>query len=275
VLIVTVVLAGWYYGMGLGVRQVPVDLVVVLGLGSTVAVALHAVLQLWGSARVGLVVWPSMRWRHDLEVRVVTRRLVRSVGVAAWPAAGMYVLLALAGSVPGGVFVVQLSYSVFYSLSYVSARAVSMAVLPGLAQAAHCADGVTFGSRWRRGLSYAVIASLPLLVLLVVNSGSAADVLANGALRHAALIGPLATCLGVVAVAQLVGCMTLVVRRCSRGWRIVFRVGPVRWVLVWWWWSRWWVWCCRWMGLVWCGWWWGFWPVSLPRRGRCWFGCVG
>ena len=205
VLIVTVVLAGWYYGTGLDVGRVPVDLVVVLGVGSTVAVGVHAVLQLCGTARVGLLTWPSMWWRRDAEVRVVSRRLVRSVGVAAWPAAAMYVLLALAGSVPGGVFVVQLSYSVFYSLSYVSARAVSMAALPGLAHAAHREDGVMFGSAWRQGLSYAVIASVPLLVLLAVNSGPAANVLANGELRHAALIGPLATCLGVVAVAQLVG----------------------------------------------------------------------
>jgi putative peptidoglycan lipid II flippase len=205
ILILTVVLAGWYYGAGLDVGRVPVELVVVLGVGSTVAVALHAALQLLGAARVGLLTWPSRRWRYDAEVRAVTRRLVSSVGVAAWPAAAMYVLFALAGSVPGGVFVVQLSYSVFYSLSYVSARAVSIAALPGLAHAAHRADGATFGSQWRQGLSYAVIASLPLLVLLTVNSGHTADILANGELRHAALIGPLATCLGVVAVAQLVG----------------------------------------------------------------------
>jgi putative peptidoglycan lipid II flippase len=205
ILILTVVLAGWYYGTGLDVEQVPVELVIALGVGSTAAVALHAALQLFGTAQVGLLTWPSMRWRRDPEVRAVTHRLVRSVGVAAWPAAAMYVLLALAGSVPGGVFVVQLSYSVFYSLSYISARAVSMAALPGLAHAAHREDGATFGSQWRQGLSYAVIASLPLLVLLAMNSVPTANILANGELRHAALIGPLATCLAVVAVAQLVG----------------------------------------------------------------------
>jgi putative peptidoglycan lipid II flippase len=146
-----------------------------------------------------------MRWRHDPDAVAVTRRLARSVGVAACPAAAMYVLLALAGSVPGGVFAVQLSYAVLFSLSYVSARAVSMAALPGLAHAAHHEDPATFGSAWRQGLSYAVIASLPLLVLLAVLSGPTANILANGELRHAALIGPLAACLAVVAVAQLVG----------------------------------------------------------------------
>ncbi|MDQ4030773.1 MAG: hypothetical protein M3332_00290 [Actinomycetota bacterium] len=205
ILTLTVILAGWYYGTGLEVTQVPVDLVVILGLGSLTAVAVHAALQLYGAARVGLLPRPSMRWRQDPDAVVLIRRLVRSVGVAAWPGAAMYVLFALAGSVPGGVFVVQLSYAVFYALSYVSARAVSMAALPELAHAAHHQDGTMFGSAWRQGLSYAVIASLPLLVLLTMLSGPTANILANGELRHAALIGPLATCLIVVAVAQLVG----------------------------------------------------------------------
>jgi len=205
ILILTVIFAGWRYGTGLDVAQVPVDLVVILGLGSLTAVAVHAALQLFGAARVGLLPRPSMRWRHDPDAVALTRRLMRSVGIAAWPAAAMYVLLALAGSVPGGVFVVQLSYAVFYSLSYISARAVSMAALPGLAHAAHRQDSSMFGSALRQGLSYAVIASLPLLVLLAMLSGPTANILANGELRHAALIGPLATCLAVVAVAQLVG----------------------------------------------------------------------
>ncbi|HET9254439.1 MAG TPA: lipid II flippase MurJ [Pseudonocardiaceae bacterium] len=208
VLILTVVLAGWYYGTGLDIDHVPLDMAIVMGAGSTLAVAVHAAVQLAGAARAGLLTRPSMRWRQDPEAVAVTRRLARSVGVAACPAAGMYVLLALAGSVPGGVFVVQLSYSVLFSLSYVSARAVSMAALPGLAHAAHRDDLGTFGSAWRQGLSYAVIASLPLLVLLAVLSGPIADVLANGELRHAALIGPLSACLVVVAVAQLAGGMS-------------------------------------------------------------------
>ncbi len=205
ILILTVMLAGWYYGTGLDVGNVSAELVIVLGLGSTAAVAVHAALQMFGTARVGLLTRPSMRWRDDPEARAVTRRLMRSVGVAAWPTAAMFVLLVLAGTVPGGVFVVQLSYSVFYALSYVSARAVSIAALPGLSHAAHRADGVTFGSAWRQGLTYAVIASLPLLLLLAVFSGPTANLLANGEFRDAALIGVLATCLGVVAVAQLVG----------------------------------------------------------------------
>jgi putative peptidoglycan lipid II flippase len=205
VLIPTVIAAGWYYGTGLDVEHVPVSLVLVLGGASTVGVALHAALQLAGTARVGLLTWPSMRWRKDPEVRSVISRLIRSVGVAAWPAAAMYVLLAVAGTVRGGVFVVQLTHTIFFSLAFVSARAVSMAVLPGLARAAHRDDPAIFGSQWRQALSYALIASLPLLVLLAVNSGPAAHLLTAGQLRHAALIGPLTICMAVAAVTQLIG----------------------------------------------------------------------
>jgi putative peptidoglycan lipid II flippase len=205
ILILTVVLAGWYYGPGLDMAHVPVNMVILLGLGSTIAMAVHTALQLFGAARVGLLPRPSMRWHHDPEARALTHRLARSVGVAAGPAAAMYVLCALAGSVPGGVFVIQLSYAVFYALSSVSSRAVSMAALPKLAHAAHHQDHATFGSAWRQSLSYAVIASLPLLVLLATLSSPIANILAHGQLHHTALIGPLATCLTVVAVAQLVG----------------------------------------------------------------------
>lgn len=205
ILILIVVVAAWVYGTGLEFGQVSIEMVIVLGLGSTVAVALHAAVQLAGTARVGLLAWPSMGWRDDPEARAIIRRLIRSIGVAAWPTAGMFVLLVLAGTVPGGTFVVQLSYSVFFALSYVSARAVSMAALPELAHAAQSADGATFGSTWRQSLSYAVIASLPLLVLLTALSVPTANLLANGELRNADLIGSLAACLVLIAVAQLVG----------------------------------------------------------------------
>lgn len=204
VLIATVLGAGWYYGYGLPLAQVPLSMVIVLGAGSTAAVALHAGLQLWGTARVGLLGWPSPKWRRDPEAHAVTRRLSRSVGVASLPSAAMYVLFALAGAVPGGVFVVQMSYSVLYSLSYLSARAVGMAALPELAEAMHREDATLFGRTWRRGLSYALIASLPLLVMLGLLGVPTATILDSGALRHADLVGALAICLTIVAVAQLV-----------------------------------------------------------------------
>lgn len=204
-LIVAVVVAALLFGTGLQVDQVPTALVLLLGLGATVAVGLHAVLQLAGAARGGLLAAPSWRWWRDRQARAFARRMYRSFGVAACPAMAMYVLVALAGTVPGGVLVVQMAFFVFYALSYLGARAVSIAALPGLAEAADREAASAFASAWRQGLSYAVAASLPMLCLLAVFAGPVADLLANGEMRTGSIIGQLATCLAVVAVAQLVG----------------------------------------------------------------------
>lgn len=204
-LIVTVAVAVLMFGTGLQVNQVPTTLVVLLGLGATLAVGLHAVLQLIGAARGGLLAAPSWRWWRDRQARAFARRMYRSFGVAACPAVTMYVLVALAGTVPGGVLVVQMAFLVFYTLSYLGARAVSIAALPGLAEAADRDAASAFASAWRQGLSYAVAASVPMLCLLAVFAGPVADLLANGEMRTGPIIGQLAACLAVVAVAQLAG----------------------------------------------------------------------
>jgi peptidoglycan biosynthesis protein MviN/MurJ (putative lipid II flippase) len=203
--IVTVVLAAAAFGTGLQVTEAPVEMVVLLGLGGTLAVAVHAALQLFGAARCGLVAAPALRWWHDEQARDFARRMFRSFGVAACPAAAIYVLVALAGTVPGGVLVVQMAVFVFYGLSYLGARAVAIAALPALAAAADKGSSAAFASAWRQGLFYAVAASLPMLCLLVIFSAPVANLLANGEMRTSAVIAQLAACLAVVAVAQLVG----------------------------------------------------------------------
>lgn len=203
--IVTVVLTALAFGTGLQVGQAPVVLVVLLGLGGTLSVAVHGALQMVGAARCGFVAWPVLRWWRDPQARDFARRMLRSFGVAACPAAAIYVLVALAGTVPGGVLVVQMAVFVFYGLSYLGARAVAIAALPALAAAADKGSTAAFASAWRQGLFYAVAASLPMLCLLVIFSGPVANVLANGEMRTAAVIAQLAACLAVVAVAQLVG----------------------------------------------------------------------
>jgi peptidoglycan biosynthesis protein MviN/MurJ (putative lipid II flippase) len=203
-LIVAVVIAGVVWGSGVPLSRVPVAMVVLLGLGSTGAVALHAGLQLFGTARVGLLSLPSLRWRNDPEAKEVTHTLRRSVGVASLPGLSMYVLLALAGSVPGGAWVVQMSYSVLYALSYLSSRAVGMASLPELSEAMRRGDPTGFAVVWRRGLAYALVAGVPLVVMLGLLGEPTANILADGAMHNSPLLVPMAVCLTLVAVAQLV-----------------------------------------------------------------------
>lgn len=205
VIIITVAVACWLFGAGMETDRTSLGMVVLLGLGSTAAAALHAGLQVLGAAQANMLVLPSRGWRADPRARDAIRRIVRSIPVATVPAVTNYALSVMAATVPGGVLVVQLSYQVYYALSYLGARAVAIAALPQLSAAASIADPTRFARAWRRGLFYAVMASTPPMCLLVAYAKPTADLLANGQLRHPLLIAHLAACLTVAAVAQLVG----------------------------------------------------------------------
>ncbi|HEY4006572.1 MAG TPA: lipid II flippase MurJ [Pseudonocardia sp.] len=203
--IITVLVAVGIYGPGLEVDRAPFGMMILLGFGTTLAVVLHAGLQQYGAFRCGVFTLPGRGWKTDPEARDGVRRVMRSIPVAACPAATNYVLTAISGTVAGGVIVVQLSYQVYYALSFLGARAVSMAALPRLAEAASSGDARRFGVAWRQGLFYAVIAGLPSLCLLAAFASPTANLLANGELRQANLISELAGCLAVSAFAQMAG----------------------------------------------------------------------
>jgi putative peptidoglycan lipid II flippase len=195
----------WWFGRGLDVGRTPVIMMVALGAGTTLSVAVHAGLQVRGMVRSGLWAPPRRDWRGDDAAVAALRRMVRSIPVAACPAVTNYGLAAVAATVPGGVVVVQLSYQVFYALEFLGSRAVSMVALPRLSGTAAGRDTRAFAAAWRECLCYAVLAATPPMVLLAVFAGPTADLLANGELRRAGFVGALTGCLVIVAFAQLVG----------------------------------------------------------------------
>jgi peptidoglycan biosynthesis protein MviN/MurJ (putative lipid II flippase) len=199
----TLLLVAALFGTGRGIGDAPFAMVVLLGAGSTTAVFVHALLQCYGAMRVGVPVLPRRGWRADTDAQDTIRRMVRSVPVAGAPALVDYGLSVVAATVPGGVLVVQLSYQVFAALSFIGSRAVSMAALPGLSVAVALDDARRFGAAWRQGVFYALVAGLPLLLLLTVFAHPTADLLANGALRENMLISELGGCLIVAAFSQL------------------------------------------------------------------------
>ena len=77
-------------------------------------------------------------------------------------------MLTVAGTLPGGVLVLQTSLAAYGTLSYLGPRAVSMAVMPLLSDTSGRADETGYVAAWRTGLFYAAMASCPILVLLVV-----------------------------------------------------------------------------------------------------------
>jgi putative peptidoglycan lipid II flippase len=202
-LMITMAAVALAYDPGRDVAGMPFDLVLLLGIGATLSVALHAALQAVGAARVGLSIRPSRGWRSDPEIRGLARRLRGSVVVTALPAAAYFVLLAVAATVPGGVVVLSMAHTVYTVSTAVGARAVTTAVLAGMSAAVADGDRGRYAASWRQALSYAVTAALPILVLLVALSGSVASTLALGELRDDALVAALTVCIAILGVAQL------------------------------------------------------------------------
>lgn len=199
----TVGVVGLTYARSIEIDDAPLGLAILLCLGSTLSVALHMALQLVGAARAGLPIRPRLRRRSEPLTVEITRRIRESFVVAACPVAAYFALMALAGTVPGGVVVLQMAYAAYSLPVALGARAVSTAVLPGLSAAADRSDRGMFNEKAREGIAYAFIASLPPLFLLAVFASPIADVLINGRLRVGPLIESLAGCLVVLAVAQV------------------------------------------------------------------------
>ena len=210
----TVGAVGLIYAPGFEVDDAPLGLVILLCLGSTISVGLHMALQLVGAARVGLAIRPSLRRRSDPLTLDITQRIRQSFVVAACPEIAYFALLAVAGTVPGGVLVLQMAFAVYSVPVALGARAVATAVLPGLSEAAHRSDRTVFAEKVREGIAYAFTASLPPLFLLAVFASPIANVLANGRLRVGDLIQSLAGCLVVLAVAQVAAGLHEVGRQC-------------------------------------------------------------
>ena len=202
-LIATVVVFALWHGTGVEVLDVSVGMLLVLGVGSTLSVAAHAVAQLIGAYRLGLPVRVRRGWRTDPDAPEVTHRLRRSLIVTAFPALSMFFMLAVAATVPGGVFVFQAALSMYFLIGALGGRAVTVATLPGMSAAAKDGDVGRFGSAWRQALTYSMIASLPALCLLLAFAEPVASALANGELHEPTIVRWLTACVAVFAVAQL------------------------------------------------------------------------
>jgi peptidoglycan biosynthesis protein MviN/MurJ (putative lipid II flippase) len=195
-------LVALWYRPGVDVPDISVGMVVVLGVGSTLSVAAHTAVQLYGAYRVGLPIRARGGWSTEPDAREVSQRLRRSVAVAAFPVTSMFAMLAVAATVPGGVFVFQAALSVYTVIGALGARAVTVAALPAMSAAARDNAAGSVGVAWRQALNYSVMASLPALCLLLAFAGPVASTLANGELYDARIVSWLTACLMVLAVSQ-------------------------------------------------------------------------
>jgi putative peptidoglycan lipid II flippase len=161
--IVVLVMTAVIYGTGTRLGDISRGELLLLGLGSTGAVAVHAATQWWGARRAGVRLTPRAGWR-DTEVRVVIRRALPSLAQAGLVAFQVLILLVVANRLPGGVVAFQIALNFYYLAIAVGATPVALSLLPRLARMHLNGDVAGFRDTLVRGLALGFFVTIPAAV---------------------------------------------------------------------------------------------------------------
>jgi putative peptidoglycan lipid II flippase len=138
-----------------------------LGLGTTSAVALHAAVQWWGARRVGVTLLPGRGWREP-ELRSVMRRALPSFGYSTLDIVQPLGAIIVANRVPGGVVAFQFAYNL-YALPYaLGTRPIAVTLLPRLSRLCHARQARPFRDELVRGASLVAFLAIPAGVAFMV-----------------------------------------------------------------------------------------------------------
>lgn len=161
--------------------QVPLGPVLMLGAGTTAAVALHALVQWEAARRIGVRLVPRAGWRSP-EVRVVLRMAVPSLGYAGLSTLRMGAVLVAVSAVQGGVVAFQLALQLAVLPVALFARPIGVALLPGLVRGYGSADRAGVRDDVVRGMRLYALLAVPAALGLAALARPLADVLALGSM---------------------------------------------------------------------------------------------
>lgn len=166
-LVATMAAVAMVFGTGGDVTDVSSAQLLLLGMGSTGAVVVHAGLLWWGARRRGVVLLPRRGWA-DPELRELLRRAVPSLGHAGLNSLRTLVVLVLANRVRGGVVAFQLALNFFHLPVALGAKAIGVAMLPRLARLDHEDRLAAFRDQFVRGTSMMLFLTVPAAVAYLV-----------------------------------------------------------------------------------------------------------
>jgi putative peptidoglycan lipid II flippase len=141
-------------------HDVPISLLLLLGVGTTGAVLLHASTQWWGARRVGVVLVPNAGWR-DPEIRATIRRALPAVAQAGLSGLQLGVLLLFADRVAGGVVAFQLAMNFYLLPIALGAAPVAISLVPRLSRLTAPGREGLFRDTYVRGMLFATFLVVP------------------------------------------------------------------------------------------------------------------
>ena len=188
------------YGTGRGLGNLPTGELLLLGLGSTAAVALHAATQWWGARRAGVVLLPRPGW-HDCEVRAVVRRAVPALGQAGLDAVQLLALLIAANRLPGGIVAFQIAWNFYTLANNLGTAPVALSLVPRLARMHLDGDASAFRDTVVRGLALGFFVTIPAAVAFLVLARPLAVATSFGRMDSAAAIALVTAALAPLSLA--------------------------------------------------------------------------
>ena len=195
VFIFVLVASALLFGTGTDPRDVGMPQLLLLGLGTTAAVALHAGAQWWGAWRAGIALVPTAHWNEE-EIRSILRRGGSSIGYTGLHWTGFLSLLITGGTVPGGVAAFQIAYNVCQVPVALTATPLAAAQLPRLSRSHDRNMAGEFGETYRTSLRLTLFAVLPIAVILVAIPHALAQAVAFGEMAKPAAVALIAAGLG-------------------------------------------------------------------------------
>ena len=199
IIIVLAATAVLYRG-GTHLGSVPTGELLLLGLGTTCAVALHAAVQWWGAARAGVTLVPRSGWR-DPEVRIIVRRALPAIAQAALAALQVLTLLILANGVAGGVVAFQMALNLYYLAIALGATPVALSLLPRLSRMHLSGDEGLFRDTLARGFALGLFVTIPAAVGYVVLAEPIAQAISFGKMGSPAGVSMVAVSIAALSVA--------------------------------------------------------------------------
>jgi putative peptidoglycan lipid II flippase len=188
------------FGTGTDLADVGTGPILLLGLGTTGAVALHAAVQWGGARRAGVVLTPRSG-RRDREVRAIVRRALPSLAQAGLAALQVLILLVLANRVPGGVVAFQIGLSFFYVAIALGAAPVTLALLPRLARMHLRGEAGEFRDTLLRGFGLGLFLTIPAAVGYLTLATPIARAVSFGRMNSTAGVTMTAVSIAALAVA--------------------------------------------------------------------------
>jgi putative peptidoglycan lipid II flippase len=167
------------FGTHRSIADVGTPAIVLLGGGSTLAVALHAAAQWWGARRSGITLRPRLGWREP-EVRELMASTRHTLRLTILTSGRTFGALIVANTVAGGVVAFQIGLNFLWLPGALGGRPVAVALQPLLARLHHRGAVEKFKQEFVRGFSVVMFFAMPAGVFYVVLADPLAELVASG-----------------------------------------------------------------------------------------------